>query len=164
MAPRTVETFDHIVLDQRTGVFKAGALEFSDDVHAATRYTTFSFLTVGGARIAVFFVEDPLRSSDRAEISAAKPDWLDAIVFAEIAPESNRERAVIDAGRSGAERARITTCAFAAALVVWSHGAFKVVPKSYLVRLPGGSIEVTMSFDWDSESWHGEAVLGSEQG
>ena len=159
---RPDEAFDHVVIDDRTGVFKEGALEFSDEVHARSLYTTFSTLTVGGERFAVFYVELPLPPAERAAICAAKPDWIDAIVFAEVAPESNRERAVIDAETDSAAKARGTTCAFATAIVVEGHGAFKFVPKSYLVRLRGGPIEVTMDFDWDSESWHGEASVRSE--
>jgi hypothetical protein len=162
MASPKIESFDHLVIDDRTGVFREGAIEFIDEVQAAMLYTTFTAVTVGGERFAVFFVEDPLPPSDRAAISAAKPDWLDVIVFAEVAPESNSERAVVDAETDTSAQARSTTCAFAAAVVVQDHGAFKFVPKSYLARLPGGSVEVTMDFDWNSRSWRGEAAVGSE--
>lgn len=161
MTAKAIHRFDHVkTLDlDGWGIVEGVSFRVTDDARAMVRNTAFSVCRVDSQRIAVFFVEVELTQARRAEIAAAKPDWLDVIVFAEVDPSSNPEVAVIDAQIATPEDASPTACAIAAVVVVESHGAFQFYPRSYLVRLPRIAVEISMQFDGDSASWHGEAVI-----
>lgn len=43
-----------------------------------------------------------------------------------------------------------------------TDGSFKFTPTAYFVHLVGhGTFEVTLDFDWESETWHGEVIVQS---
>jgi len=117
--------------------------------------STFSLCRVDRQSIAVF-IGSPLTARARNETAARRPDWLTAIVFADVA-SYDRALAVIDAEIGSPADADVTRCAFAAACAVFDAGALSELPARYRVRFAKrAALDVTMAFDEESESWHGE--------
>lgn len=119
----------------------------------------FTVSWINGRQVAVFIdVEVPVEA--RANLESLKPDWLDAVVYARVISDPSAELAVIEAHTTNAEDAGLHMCAFATACAASDLGLFKVERASYLVRFETRApVCVIMGFDWDAESWFGEATV-----
>ncbi len=158
MTPHS-EPFENVSVSDQTGIFDGEKLALSDEVHAPMRATTFTVCELGDKHVAVFLSNTRPSANQRAAVVAAKPDWLNAIVFAEVTPSPEPETATIDAIADLPETEHLATCAVAAAVTAEAHGAFDTQPASYLVRFVLASIAIEMKYDWDSNSWSGTTML-----
>lgn len=117
----------------------------------------FADCDVDGAVFAVFLDATPPEAV-RARIAGNRPARTTAVIYATAAGVTPDAIATLDA-ELGAGAAAFEACAFAVACVANSAGAFKIDPVKYVVRIAGeGVFEVTMTFDWDTESRSGEAI------
>jgi hypothetical protein len=104
-------------------------------------------------------VDEAVPEVARLAMASNKPDWLDSIVFATVASDADASVVAIDAEIAVRGDAEAEACAFAVACAAFSQGAFHAEPELYLLRLQGETlIEVKTEFDWDTETWHGEAA------
>lgn len=119
----------------------------------------FSMRMIGSKTIAVFQTRK-LPAEKRAQIEAARPEWLDAILYAEPSEAQLPPVGTICVEIGYADGAGPELCSFIAATVF--VGAFKFVPAVFFVHLWGrGTYEATLEFDYESESWSGEVIVQS---
>jgi hypothetical protein len=142
------------VLPDGTFQMYPGPLEASRD-----QGPMFTRCQVGSRAIAVFLGE-LVSESLNAQMISNRPDWLDAIVHANIASTDDITVAVIEASAAACTEVSPDACAFATACVVASDGTLDVEPDLYYVRIADvGSFEVVLEFDWDTEAWSGDVIL-----
>jgi hypothetical protein len=167
MAASAKWKFESVSLREEWGVADATGFHLHDtdnyEPHWMKRVdpvTHFTVCRIDGRQVAVF-AQTPVPAEARAELTSRKPDWLDAVVYASVISDPRAEVAVIDAQVTSSDDADLEACAFATACVAINYGLFEVVPTSYAIRFEGRStVRVSMDFDWDSESWFGEAAGG----
>jgi hypothetical protein len=165
MAASAKRKFDSVSTREEWGIADAMGFHLHDSAHAARRHeaTGFAFTVcrIDGRQVAVF-IEPPVPAEARAGLASRKPDWLDAVVFASEISDPRAEVAVIDAQVTSSDDADLETCGFATACVAFAHGLLEAVPASCAIRFEGRStVRVSIDFDWDSESWFGEAARDS---
>ena len=157
MAQRDSKRFESVVVGGGWGCVDADGFHLHDDPRA-TGDCEFSVCIIDSKHIAVF-VNQQLTESARAQLAMCRPDWLDAIVFAQIASRPDAAVVVMDVEIAAPGDAEPARCAFAAPCVAFNAGLFKVVPQRYQVRFAQrGSWEVTMEFDYRADSWYGETT------
>jgi hypothetical protein len=155
---QTRTRFESVVLLEASGYAGVDGFHLEDNARAGLgRGFEFSVCSIASQQIAVMFGQQ-FPPTMRANLASRKPDWLDAVVHAELASNADSKWAVIDAEIIAPADAEPTRCAFATACVAFGVGAFKVVPERYLVRLGQRSVQVTMDFNDDTESWYGEVM------
>lgn len=126
------------------------------EAHVLTGYQ-FAECNVDGAVVAVFLDATPPEAV-RARIAGNRPARTTAVIYATAAGVTPDAIATLEA-ELGAGAAAPEVCAFAVACVASSAGAFTIDPIKYVVRIAGaGAFEVTMTFDWDTESRRGDAI------
>ena len=157
---RRMETkvkLESVVVRDIWGRFDADGFHLDESQHRRP-YSgiTFSICSVS-QEIAVVFDQE-LTAETRSQMASSKPDLLDAIVYAELVSNSNDRIASIDAEIIYGVDSDVAKYAFAAACVAFNQGLFKVVPEHYLISLGQRSMQVTMDFDNESESWFGEVI------
>jgi hypothetical protein len=152
MTPRNSISVEGIV-DDRWGHVTTERFVLDDNPRAPG--TSFSLCRVDQQSIAVF-VGSPLTAEARNETAARRPDWLTAIVFADVV-SCDRSLARIDGEIGSPADADIARCAFAAACAAFDAGAVSESTDRYRIRFSKRpTLEVTIEFDEGSESWHGE--------
>ena len=155
----TVRFDSGFVLDD-WGVADAAGFQLYEDPQPYTPGFPFIACRIDGRQVAVFIdMEVPVEA--RANLEPLKPDWLDALVYAKLDSDAYAEAAVIDAHVvQSPDGAGLETCAFATAYAAFALGLFQVEPTSYLVRFEARApVRVVADFDWDTESWFGEATM-----
>jgi hypothetical protein len=148
--------FARVTVADGVGIVENEALVLSNDFHAARKPLTFTVCDIDGQRIAVF-LDRPDDAAQRLQVCERKPEWLDALVFANLHPCRAGEPPVISITPESICGPRRTTCAFAAAVAVHSHGLVEAEPPAHIIRFGSSEVTVKLAFDWDSESWHGTA-------
>lgn len=151
-----LEHFEGVDTSDETGIVEGTTFGFVKHPHDIYKGENFSICELGGARVAVFFVEGPLPPARRAQIAAARPDRIGTIMFAEV-PKGSEPMIEAEVRTPGADR--YTAYGFAAAVAARNHGAFDIERTSCVVRFPSATVAVSIDFDGDSESFFGTATL-----
>jgi hypothetical protein len=160
MVPPAPDHFENVVVDDRWGHVTAERFALDDNPRAPG--DEFSVCIVGRQPIAVF-LGSPIAAAARRTITARRPDWLMAIVFADVA-SCDPALALIEAEIGSSVDADVARCAFAAVCVACDAGAFGESPSGYRVRIRriATVLDVTIEFDDTSETWHGEVSRPSD--
>ncbi len=96
-------------------------------------------------------------------LSATRPDWIDVIATAQLTspgnapadPGSVETYATIDAQVLVPADADPRLVAFAAACALYNAGTIVFEPAYCSVTVDGRRLRVTLTFDWDTETWFG---------
>ena len=113
----------------------------------------FTICELGGAAIAMV-VEYPRTSELHARLAAVpRPAWIDALGQTTRLSPPDALIADIEADLIAPADFDRQAFAFAAAIVLYSHGLFDRVPDRYHVRVSDQSFTFAMTFDDDTESW-----------
>jgi hypothetical protein len=119
---------------------------------------TFAKCLVGSQAIAVF-VGEPVSESLKAQVIANRPDWLDAVVYANIVSSDDITIGVIAASAAVCTEVIPEVCALATACAVAAEDALDVEPDAYIVQIADiGAFDAAIDFDWDTETWSGDVV------
>jgi hypothetical protein len=122
----------------------------------AAHETPFIVYRMDGTSLAVIH-DHELPEARLEQIAAARPGWLHAIISAERAHNPEPAGPTIHALIVAPTHADPTVCAFVAACSL--VGEFKGQPDEFLVHVADhGSFEVTLDFDWNTQTWQGEVV------
>jgi hypothetical protein len=149
--------FESVVVRDVWGRFDADGFHLNESAYRRP-YSgiTFSICRIS-QEIAVVFDQE-LSAETRSHMASSKPDWLDAIVHAELASNPADRIAAINAEVLYGVDSDLAKYAFAVACVAFDQGLFEVVPEHYLISLGQRTMQVTMDFDNESESWFGEVI------
>ncbi len=146
-------TFEGAKTREGWGVFDESGFRLQDGPYMTPDQAPFTICEVGGAAIAMV-VDYPRTSELHARLAAAsRPPWIDAVGQTVRTSPPDALVARVDADLIAPPDLDRRAFAFAAAIVLYSHGLFDREPERYQVRVGDQSFTFVMTFDDDTESW-----------